>query len=335
MEPKQNYAASLVLAAIGLALMTILSVWKLRQFKYRLVHETGGAMFLGMLMGFIVRCLSFDSGEHVDNMETVCSCGGFNSTPHILTVNITSHLHCFRHVGKINQRCPLVSAPHMETFDPQVLFNLFLPPIIFHGAYILNQKRFIDNLGSVLTFAFLGTIISCMTIGACVYGFTRLMVLLGRAADGDFLLTDCLLFGAIISATDPVSVLGLLSELRVDLDLHTLLFGESVLNDAVAIVLTHAITTYSQMGAGHSFDPSAFFLSVGYFLGVLAGSFLLGFIFTVITALISFHPLPSLPLHPKLNYHLSIRCNLSTSSTWRLFPTACTDLLTAAEYQWH
>lgn len=38
---------------------------------------------------------------------------------------------------------------------------------------------------------------------ACVYGFTRLMVLLGRAADGDFSLADCLLFGAIMSATDP------------------------------------------------------------------------------------------------------------------------------------
>lgn len=38
---------------------------------------------------------------------------------------------------------------------------------------------------------------------ACIYGFTRLMVMLGQAADGDFLLTDCLLFGAIISATDP------------------------------------------------------------------------------------------------------------------------------------
>lgn len=43
----QGSAASLVLAAIGLALITILSVWKLKQFKYRLVHETGGAMFYG------------------------------------------------------------------------------------------------------------------------------------------------------------------------------------------------------------------------------------------------------------------------------------------------
>ncbi|XP_054478542.1 sodium/hydrogen exchanger 9-like [Anoplopoma fimbria] len=277
-------SAWLMLAAIGLALVTLLSVWKLKQFKYRLISETGGAMFYGMLVGLIVRCLSFD---WEDNMETVCTCGALNSTPHLLTINVTSHLNCFKRVGRVIQRCPAVSTPHTETFDPAVLFNLFLPPIIFHGAYTLNQKRFIENLGSVLTFAFLGTIISCATIGACVYGFTRLMVLLGQAADGDFFLTDCLLFGAIMSATDPVAVLGLLSELRMDLDLQALLFGESVLNDAGAIVLTHAITTYSRMGTGQTFDPPAFFLSVGYFLGVLAGSFLLGFIFTVITALLT------------------------------------------------
>lgn len=46
------------------------------------------------------------------------------------------------------------------------------------------------------------------------------------------------------------------------------------------------------MESGHSFDTPAFFLSIGYFLGVLAGSFLVGFIFTVITALISFSSPP-------------------------------------------
>ncbi|CAG5896018.1 unnamed protein product [Menidia menidia] len=228
----QDSAALFALAAISSALLTILSVWKLKQFKYKIINESGG-----MLLGLAVRCLWFFQGERMENIEN-------------------------------------------GTFDPEVLFNVFLPPIIFYGAYTLNQKRFIENLGSVLTYAFLGTLISCICIGACVYGCTRLMVLLGQAADGEFLLTDCLLFGAIMSATDPVAVLALLSDLRVDLDLRTFLFGESVLNDAAAIVLTHAIITYSQMGGGHIFDPPAFFHSVGLFLGVLIGSLLLGFIFT-------------------------------------------------------
>jgi len=45
------------------------------------------------------------------------------------------------------------------------------------------------------------------------------------------------LFGALISATDPVTVLAVFHDLRVDFDLYSLVFGESVLNDAVAIVL--------------------------------------------------------------------------------------------------
>ncbi|XP_030612879.1 sodium/hydrogen exchanger 9-like [Archocentrus centrarchus] len=280
LQQKQDNAALLVLAAITLALVTILTVWKLKQFKYRLVNEAGVAMFYGMLLGLTVRFLWHDKGGHLGNATAV---NGVNCTRHILMVNTTSHRHVRNHRCAADSTPPAVTA---ETFDLQVLFNLFLPPIIFHGAYTLNQKRFITNLGSVLAYAFVGTIISCMSIGACMYGFTRL-VLSSQAADGEFFLTHCLLFGAIMSATDPVSVLGLLSDLRVDLDLHTLLFGESVLNDAVAIVLTHAITTYTRMDAGHIFDPTAFLHCLVFFLGVLIGSFLLGLIFTVITALLT------------------------------------------------
>ncbi|XP_029934970.1 sodium/hydrogen exchanger 9-like [Myripristis murdjan] len=315
---KHRQDSAAVLAVVGLIIVTILSVWKLKQFKYRLIHETGVAIFFGMVLGVMVKYLSPEQGE---DSEDVCSCVGLNSTPHTLMVNITAQIHCYRHVGEVssqkNQGSSLVSTLQKETFDPEVLFNLFLPPIIFHGAYTLNQRRFIQNLGSVLTFAFLGTVITCVIIGACVYGFTRLMVLLGQAADGDFLLTDCFLLGAIMSATDPVAVLGLFSELHVDPDLYILLFGESVLNDAVAIALTHAITSYSLMGGGHTFDTSAFFLSAGYFIVVFAGSFLLGFIFTVITALLTkFSRLCENPLlETSLFFLLSWSSFLATEAT--------------------
>ncbi|KAM4718233.1 sodium/hydrogen exchanger 9-like [Anableps anableps] len=284
MRGRQDSAALFVFSAVCLALITILSVWKLKQLKYRLINEAGGAMFYGVFLGLAVRYLWLDGEEHLENTGSVCSCHGLNSTPHVIMVNTSSDRHCYRQMG---QRCSQLSSLQMGMLDPQVLFDLFLPPIIFFGAYTLNQRHFIENLGSVLTYAFLGTMISSLCIGACVYGFTRLMVLLRRAADGEFSLTDCLLFGAIMSATDPVSVLGLLSDLRVDSDLHALLFGESVFNDAVAIVLTHAIASYDQMGTGNIFNTPAFFRSVFFFFGVLIGSLLLGFIFTVITALLT------------------------------------------------
>ncbi|XP_054607191.2 sodium/hydrogen exchanger 9 isoform X3 [Nothobranchius furzeri] len=199
----QDSAALFVLAAVSLALITILSVWKLKNFRYRLINETGGAMFYGLLLGLTVKLLWSEQEEHVETIGSVCTCHGLNSTPRVITVNASSHRHCYRHIGQISQRCSLLSAPHMENFDPQVLFDLFLPTIIFYGAYTLNQKQLVENLGSVLTYAFLGTLISCMCIGACIYGFTRLMVLSRQAADGEYSLTDCLLFGAIMSATDP------------------------------------------------------------------------------------------------------------------------------------
>lgn len=78
-----------------------------------------------MLLGLMVRCLLFDRGE---NMESVCSCVGLNSSPHILTVNITSHTHCYRHVEKINQSCPPALTPRLVTmaisFDQHCKYTL-------------------------------------------------------------------------------------------------------------------------------------------------------------------------------------------------------------------
>ena len=69
-------------------------------------------------------------------------------------------------------------------------------------------------------------------VRSLLFGVTRLMPsnLIG--------FNDCLLFGAIISATDPVTILAIFHDLNVDVDLYAIVFGESVLNDAVAIVLS-------------------------------------------------------------------------------------------------
>ncbi|XP_013868849.1 sodium/hydrogen exchanger 9 isoform X3 [Austrofundulus limnaeus] len=160
---RQQSAALFVLAAVSLAILTILAVWKLKQFKYRLINETGGALFFGMLLGLLVKYLWFDREERGKTVGSECTCHVINGTPHVIMVNATS-LH---RTENDSQRCSLVSAFHMGTFDPEVLFDLFLPTVIFYGAYTLNQKRLIQNLGSVLTYAFLGTLISCICIGYC------------------------------------------------------------------------------------------------------------------------------------------------------------------------
>nr|XP_020012546.1 sodium/hydrogen exchanger 7-like [Castor canadensis] len=174
------------------------------------------------------------------------------------------------------------------TFDPEVFFNILLPPIIFHAGYSLKKRHFFRNLGSILAYAFLGTAVSCFIIGNLMYGVVKLMKIVGQLSD-KFYYTDCLFFGAIISATDPVTVLAIFNELHADVDLYALLFGESVLNDAVAIVLSSSIVAYQPAGLNtHAFDAAAFFKSVGIFLGIFSGSFTMGAVTGVVTALISF-----------------------------------------------
>ncbi|KFV70194.1 Sodium/hydrogen exchanger 6, partial [Dryobates pubescens] len=199
------------------------------------------------------------------------------------------------------------------TFDPEVFFNILLPPIIFYAGYSLKRRHFFRNLGSILAYAFLGTAISCLVIGSVVYGCVALMKVTGQLG-GDFYFTDCLLFGAIVSATDPVTVLAIFHELQVDVELYALLFGESVLNDAVAIVLSSSIVAYQPAGDNsHTFDVTAMFKSIGIFLGIFSGSFAMGAATGVVTALISF--LLSLTI-----------CNVTKFTKLREFPLLETGL---------
>uniref|UniRef100_A0A1X7TRD5 Cation/H+ exchanger transmembrane domain-containing protein n=1 Tax=Amphimedon queenslandica TaxID=400682 RepID=A0A1X7TRD5_AMPQE len=104
-----------------------------------------------------------------------------------------------------------------------------------------------------------------------------------------------LLFGSLISATDPVTVLAIFHDLHVDVDLYSLVFGESVMNDAVAIVLYRSVDEYD--GDETGFSIAGLFKSFGSFIGVFLGSFLLGTAIGLITALMmKFSRLRNYPL---------------------------------------
>uniref|UniRef100_A0A453RIS8 Cation/H+ exchanger transmembrane domain-containing protein n=2 Tax=Aegilops tauschii subsp. strangulata TaxID=200361 RepID=A0A453RIS8_AEGTS len=81
-------------------------------------------------------------------------------------------------------------------------------------------KPFFSNFGAIITFAIVGTLIASIVTGVLVMP-----------------LVECMMFGALVSATDPVTVLSIFQELGTDVNLYALVFGESVLNDAMAISL--------------------------------------------------------------------------------------------------
>ena len=158
------------------------------------------------------------------------------------------------------------------TFDPEIFFNIILPPIIFYAGYSLKRKYFFRNLGTILTFAIIGTTLSALLIGSLMYGFVQLM-----SNRSNFTFLDTLYFGALISPTDPLTILAIFSEKNVDVNLYALVFGESVLNDAVAIVLSGAIQNYgehySQTG---DFETHAFLKALKDFFFVFFFSLVVG-----------------------------------------------------------
>ena len=122
-----------------------------------------------------------------------------------------------------------------EAFSPTAFFLVLLPPIIFESGYNLHKGNFFQNIGSILVFAIIGTTISALVIGAGVY-------ILGLAKVAYQLsFVESFAFGSLISAVDPVATVAIFHAMDVDPVLNMLVFGESILNDAVAIVLTTSI----------------------------------------------------------------------------------------------
>ncbi|CAL8345718.1 unnamed protein product [Gadus morhua 'NCC'] len=266
-----------LLTFILLLTLTILTIWLFKHRRVRFLHETGLAMIYGLLVGVILRYGIPATSYHHKTPPSCVLTEGPSST---LLLNVSGKLFEYTLKGEINSReINNVEQNDMlrkVTFDPEVFFNILLPPIIFHAGYSLKKRHFFRNLGSIITYAFLGTAISCFVIGNLMYGVVKLMQMVGQLSE-KFYYTDCLFFGAILSATDPVTVLAIFTELHVDVDLYALLFGESVMNDAVAIVLSSSIMAYQPSGANtHMFDAAAFFKSVGVFLGIFSGSFAMG-----------------------------------------------------------
>uniref|UniRef100_A0A8C8CLK0 Sodium/hydrogen exchanger n=1 Tax=Oncorhynchus tshawytscha TaxID=74940 RepID=A0A8C8CLK0_ONCTS len=282
-----------LLTFILLLTLTILTIWLFKHRRVRFLHETGLAMIYGLLVGVILRYGIPATSYH---KRTPPSCSLEEGPVSTLLLNVSGKFFEYTLKGEINSReIHNVEQNDMlrkVTFDPEVFFNILLPPIIFHAGYSLKKRHFFRNLGSIITYAFLGTAISCFVIGNLMYGVVKLMQFIGQLTN-KFYYTDCLFFGAIVSATDPVTVLAIFNELHADVDLYALLFGESVMNDAVAIVLSSSIVAYQPAGAStHTFDATAFFKSVGVFLGIFSGSFAMG----AITGVVTFTKLHCFPL---------------------------------------
>lgn len=295
--------SEVMLVFIALLVLTIITTFAFRFRSLRFLHESGLAIVYGLIIGAIRR---YGTAGNPDDAK-------FGKRFYCSSTNDTvDQPFPVEHEGeKYVCGSPKVNLlPDPMLFDPEVFFNYLLPPIIFYAGYSLKKRHFFRNIGSILAFAFIGTTISMFAIGGITYGFVKITETSGlNVYTMEFI--DCLMFGALVSATDPVTVLAVFKELRVDVNLDALMFGESVLNDAVAIVLVRSIDHYKTKVTNHGvivtgheanngtfavsnstittsnqvFSADAFFASLGLFIGVFLGSFAIGCCVSCINAL--------------------------------------------------
>jgi len=112
----------------------------------------------------------------------------------------------------------------LVNLSPELILEIFLPPLLFEAAWNIRWRNLKKNLFPVVLLAVIGVVISVVGIGFSLNVFTGLS------------LPVALLVGAILAATDPVSVIALFRELGVGERLTVLMEGESLFNDGVAVV---------------------------------------------------------------------------------------------------
>nr|XP_006113112.1 sodium/hydrogen exchanger 3 isoform X1 [Pelodiscus sinensis]XP_006113113.1 sodium/hydrogen exchanger 3 isoform X2 [Pelodiscus sinensis] len=176
------------------------------------------------------------------------------------------------------------AADHIASFTltPNVFFFYLLPPIVLDAGYFMPNKLFFGNLGTILLYAVIGTVWNAATTGLSLYG-VYLSGIMGHLNIG---LLDFLLFGSLIAAVDPVAVLAVFEEVHVNEVLFIIVFGESLLNDAVTVVLYNVFDSFVAMGADNVTGVDCVKGIVSFFVVSLGGTFV-GIVFAFLLSLVT------------------------------------------------
>ena len=143
-----------------------------------------------------------------------------------------------------------------------IVFFLILPPLLFEGAINTELENFRSNFKPILALATLGVLVCVVVVGYLLNYFLGIPLLLA------------LLFGAMITPTDPVSVLATFKTLGVPKRLSTIVEGESILNDGTGVVIFSIILEMIRVGEANVIAGVANFFVVcigGVIIGLILG----------------------------------------------------------------
>uniref|UniRef100_A0A673ZHX9 Sodium/hydrogen exchanger n=1 Tax=Salmo trutta TaxID=8032 RepID=A0A673ZHX9_SALTR len=178
----------------------------------------------------------------------------------------------------------IYGADKMQTFTltPTVFFFYLLPQVILDAGYFMPNKLFFSNMGAILVYAVIGTCWNAATVGLGLWGCW----LGGAMGDIDIGLLQFLLFGSLIAAVDPVAVIAVFEEVHVNEVLFIMVFGESLLNDGVTVVLFNVFDAFVSLG-GAEIDAVEIIKGIISFFVVAFGGSLVGIIFALLISLLT------------------------------------------------
>lgn len=133
-------------------------------------------------------------------------------------------------VGGASMAFPAIGFLDDFRLTPEVLLYVFLPILLFESAYNIQYKELLKNVRSVSLLAIVSLVVSAVLVG---FGLKYALAFMGIEVP----IIVTLLFGALISATDPVAVLALFKELGAPKRLTLVFEGESLFNDGTALAL--------------------------------------------------------------------------------------------------
>lgn len=155
-----------------------------------------------------------------------------------------------------------VTALHNLNITSDAVFFMFLPALVFESALSIDVRKLLDDIAPILLLAVVGLLISTFAVAGVLYSIAGVSFVV------------CLLLGAIVSATDPMAVVAIFKDLGAPKRLTILVEGESLFNDATAIVMFTILLAMLVGGA-----EADLFGGTVDFIRVFFGGVVVGFVF--------------------------------------------------------